>query len=771
MATPGQVPAQFVPWGLHPMPKWIITELKNRGKEYDINMSPTDSKPYSGPRTAWVRVFSNGISSLAPDKEGFVLGGSEGFNESYGFDGDNKITVGVDASGKPHQIDSGFFYTKDRNEHADIPHRPPPSVESLDCEFMGGQNASFPSLCRKIKINWKCNSLGQLNYLEPYLLTPRISVLAEWGWNNYDATSLVDLTDKEWLYGIFKDPWYTRTWIEKSNGNYDLGMGYITNYGYNLNDAGGYDCFTEITNANFLIEGQSYQNTSITKKDPSNPSGSIKLKDFTEFMINDSGNIELNRIDTRHNARVSTIIPINDARRVFRPGKNAESKGVLVGKANTDNKEWLRMDVIEEIINRFFSLKMLDKDGSPTSVKIAQFKIDNVVINAHPALKSVTPNILFPNKIAPRFVSKASGSLGVTGERKTFFGQSGGTPDDARYLSLFPNVKNFIVENEFTYEYDDLKQAINPGGNSFPMYTDLIPQNVEGGSSVGGVASGYWGYLRDVFIELGFFKRLASENDTVLKLLESLLQHISEAMCNISQLKIIPAPTNDYYTVIDTSFTAIKTSADASALPNITIGSLDSAFIKSAELDVKLSVEMSNQMIMQSATGKDIPEGYGRGNVDPKTAKVSRFAMGDRLFDVGVYDELPPSNVDKKSGSKFRLTRMYTREGSFFDYITREDYSYILCENDSLFMRNILNDPKDKNATHIHNPIMPGTTFRFETLGMGGFMYLSQFTLANVPNTYSSEYSVWQISDVKHRVENKVWTTNVVAQVRPLSVL
>ena len=86
-------------------------------------------------------------------------------------------------------------------------------------------------------------------------------------------------------------------------------------------------------------------------------------------------------------------------------------------------------------------------------------------------------------------------------------------------------------------------------------------------------------------------------------------------------------------------------------------------------------------------------------------------------------------------------------------------------------MRSVLNDRRDKNSSHVHNSIMPGTTFTFETLGIGGITYLSQFTLSNVPNTYSSEYSVWQVSDVKHRVENKLWTTQVVAHVRPLTVL
>jgi hypothetical protein len=774
MATPGQVPAKFVPWGLHPMPKWIITELENRGKEYGINPSPTETNPYSGPRTAWVRVFSNGISKLAENKEGFVLGGTEGFDESYGFTQDGKVTIGVDAFGVPHKIDSGFFYTGDGNEHADLPHRPPPSVTSLECDFMGGQNASFPSLCRKIRINWQCHSLGQLNYLEPYFLTPRISVLAEWGWNNYDTTALIDLTDKEWLYGVFSDQSYTTEMIELAKGNYDLGMGYITDYGYSINEAGGYNCFTTITNANFLIEGGSYQNASITGKDSGDPSGSVKLKDFNEFVFNDMGNLEIRRAGGGEYRAPAIRLNTSGSNLVFRPGNNPESRKVSDGKANEQKKVWIRMDMIASIINKFFSLRMLNKDSGNTGVSICQFNIENVVINAHPAIKSVSENVLLPNQFAPRFVAKSSGSLPPRRERVS--SENMFVAGDMRYLNLFPSVESFIKDNQFTYEYDDLKKAINPDstGHSFPVYQPYVPTNSQNGILPGTIPSGYWGYLSDVFIQLDFFKKLVSENDTVLKLIESLLQHISQAMCNIAQLKVTPGPVSTYYTVVDTNFTSIKTKSHASLLPDIMVGSTNSSFLKSAEMDVKLSVEMSNQMIMQSATGKDIPEGYGRGNFDPKTAKVSRFAMGDRLFDIGVYDTTGPSKLDPKNNTKFGLTRAYTKGSDFYDYVTgtgADRRRYILFEKNPDLMRSVLNDKRDKNASHIHNPIMPGTTFRFEILGLGGIMYLSQFTLSNVPNTYSNEYAVWQVSDVKHKVENKIWTTSVTAHVRPLSVL
>jgi hypothetical protein len=74
MATPYKFP-----WGLHPLDDWIKDEFNRRVNDY--GMDPMTSQQnmtgnYSGPRTAWARVFSNGISKLAMDREGFVMGGS-----------------------------------------------------------------------------------------------------------------------------------------------------------------------------------------------------------------------------------------------------------------------------------------------------------------------------------------------------------------------------------------------------------------------------------------------------------------------------------------------------------------------------------------------------------------------------------------------------------------------------------------------------------------------------------------------------------------------
>lgn len=745
---------KIFPWGLHPMSDWITEEFSRRTQE--VNLNPVTSTEgtrnvYSGPRTAWARVFSNGISGLAPDLQGFVMGGTDGFDQSYGFTADKKVTIGVDAFGKKHSVNANgdWSYSRPDNPNktrTDFPHRPPPSLVSVETEFAGGGNSSFNALCRKTKITWKCYSLNQLEYMTPYFLTPRITCLVEWGWNNYDTVSLVDLTDIEWLYGIFEGKEeYTIDWIKASNGNYDLAMGFITDYGYTLNSAGGYDCYTVITNANYLIEGLSYQNAQSSKKDPADSKKTIQLKDFTEFVFKDMDNLEIKN-KTKDKKETAEILKIKTTGKIFRDG----------------DEMWMKMDLVKDIINTFFKRKFLDKDGKEVNVGISELDIKDVPICAHPALKSTNKNILIPNQFAPRFVTKDP----KTKAQNSLKGKSVGTGE---YFTLFPDIEKLVRENNFEDSYDDIRSVINKSGRSFPMY-----KKYDGGDNRGAPA-GYWGYLEDVYVSAKLFKGLVQKNETVLKLIEELLQHISEALCNISQLQCRPSTlSSSIYTVYDTSFSPIRTVKDAASLPRITIGSVNSAFLRSADFSVKLSGEMANQMVMQSASGRELPDGFGTMNLDPKSMKVSRFAKGDRMFERGV---LPPDKItdsDNKKPSESKYKRKFTPENKQEFYVYKhgsgKDAAYrILAEQNQSFLKNILMDTKDKRTMYNNNGLMPGTNFTMELLGIGGITFLSQFTLDHVPNSYNYENAVWQVSDVKQKVENKTWTTTVVAQARPLT--
>lgn len=751
--------SSIVPWGLHPLQGWVMKELERRSEEYGQNPNPTEKKPYSGPRTAWVRVFSNGKSNHpdAVNKDGFAMGGVYGFKESFGFGSDKKISIGVDAQGNLHQIPFDRSRSRARNgstnTRPDFPHRPPPSLTSITCE-MGGSSQGFPNLCRKITIRWKCFSLAQLNYMTPYFLTPRITCLVEWGWNNYDVGSLIDLRNTEELNKIFIDPTPNLDRIKKSNGNYDVGMGFIFDYGYELDESGGYNCYTTIINVNKTIEGEQIDTKEIKEKQGD---GYAPIKGFKEFAEKNLLSIDSDSseyVDMRKDLRLETSESIS--KRVFRITKKDSDENKTSGL-------WLRMDLVQDIINAFFQIEM---DGEKKAT-IRSFDISDSKICGNPFLKSVNKNVLVPNQYAPRFTIESSSSQEQAQPRI----------EDAIYNSLFKKRVTELVEKYgVSKKFDNLKEAINPSGRSFPVYTEDIKS----------AERGYWGYLKDLFIEVEYLRKIILNQDSLLKFLEQLLQGINEALSQICQLKLISAEYgNAKYSVIDQSLPGITKRADAEDLPRIVLGALDSAYLKSAKFNVKLSSEMMSQLIFQSANPyKDKAGATPSKNVKAEPI-ISRYSEGDRLYELGILktkvraDSGPTLSggvsrdleAEKAQVEKIKAER---NEKNFFIYY-KQDASgnikkYFLYEPGKDFMNYILGQP-DLKAPYANSSIMPNTSLEIQFLGISGINYLAQFVLDHAPEAYDFTNAVWQVSDVRQVVEDKNWTTTIIANVRPISTL
>jgi hypothetical protein len=776
-----------VPWGLHPLPQWLLSEFARRAKEYD--QSPTkigEEKQYSGPRTAWVRFFSNGVSkhpdAVVPGSdgkqskfEGFVMGGVHGFDNSYGFSGDDKVTIGVDAKGKPHKvsIDTATFSNPAPGVSAvkpDLPHRPPPTVTSISCELNGAGNG-FPNTCRKITINWKCNSLAQLNYLIPYFLTPRITCLVEWGWNNYDNISLVDLTDLNWMNKVFTDPAFTLEWIKRSNGNYDVGMGFITDYGYTMTEDGGYECFTTITNANRLLEGEQVHTRQVTEK---RGDDKVPVKGFKEFVKKNLESIDSNKpeyVDLRRKYKLSGSGSEAEERsfkdKVFRITKDKSSK-------NKKERMWIRLDLVQDVINAFFQIRM---EGQKEAT-IRQFDISKTIISANPLLKSANERLLVPNQFAPRYAYEEPSQQQNNDARvSTEFNQ---------YNTLFKSRIDAIKKQypRMNSKFDNLKEVINKNGNSFPIY-----------SNSGYYEAGYYGYLKDLFLDVKYFIKLVDDNDSVLKMIEQMLQGINDAMSQICQLKLVPAQySNSVYSVIDDNLSGISSSSQAGRLTKISLGSLSSAFLRSVKLDVKVSQEMMNMLVAQSGLPDQDKDGSTEiSNVTGKPI-VSRYSIGDRLYRKGELitksDSVEAPNISpaeeerrkkaktaaeeaaakeqEKELKKKEKLRDEKNEDTFLIYYENPDKKYYICEKTPDFMKYVLRLP-DKSATYQNNQILPSTKITLEFLGISGIDYLSQFTLDHAPEGYNYSDAVWQVEDVRQEVSDKMWITTIQAGVRPLT--
>jgi hypothetical protein len=147
-------------------------------------------------------------------------------------------------------------------------------LRSIETEFYGA-GSSFPGLCRKATLKWKCFSVEQLEYITPYFLSLGVTAVIEWGWNNFDASSLIDLTNHTQLFEIFNSGASYFTRIKASGGDYDCHVGRIIDYGYTMDNQGNYEGYTVVVNPSFMFEGVNTKDQTSTSSDTKTSSSAI----------------------------------------------------------------------------------------------------------------------------------------------------------------------------------------------------------------------------------------------------------------------------------------------------------------------------------------------------------------------------------------------------------------------------------------------------------------------------------------------------------------
>jgi hypothetical protein len=674
----------FIPWGLRPLQDFVFDELKKRSKSYGIDYTSLDNydgQEYNGPRTSWVRVCSNGKIPTDPAKrrnpprpnegdaidvrEGFIMYGVNGFNDTYGIDDLNnqsKVVLGYDVNDKKHVLDD--------SENQTFQNRPGPGVTSIESEFYGA-GSSFNGLCRKVSIKWRANSIDQLNYMMPYFLSPMMTVVVEWGWNVYNPDSLIDLTDigepanpetnkkGSGLRGYYTNSQLLQERIEKSNGNYDAFIGRIYDFNFALTRDGGYECTTVVVNANYMLGGLSTFDKSKTNED--NKKEEAEILNFRKFVIDDKnidnmfegnsfkegtrnynrrGRVARRRQESPPSSS-STGELQNIAKKAIEEKKlfYKESDRVKGLQNNVDKQKYIKFDVFIELLNYFYSKKI---DGQ---IPFTFIDIENTKVCAYPTIKSTDRDVLIPNKYAPKFwkVSKNVAANKTAGVSQTEIESKVLNTEYGKLLyKIGESVKQQINTADAELYYDDLDDLINSGepGREFPqLKNDFGPM-------------GYWGYLKDIYISTELIKTELERNDKYQEFLKAILERINRAAVNIFKLRIIPndPSENTKITIIDDNYFPIgdEKLKKVTETP-IVIGSVNSSYIINASLDVKLSAQVAAQTLF----GNAVYDYRSKKNNNAKTehdGPSALFVYTDRLFSSIAQSEVSETVEDESVG-------------------------------------------------------------------------------------------------------------------------
>ena len=803
------------PFEIQPFPKYIRDELERREKDIGMNfISNTIASwdddgnwnTYKGPMRCWVRVCSNGIGEEKyGSKEGFVMGGANGFYKDYGFDpttyNKTETVLGFTPSGVEHSI------VGENNQNGIInKHVPPPGIISVDAVMQ-------KSMYRQITIKWKCYSKDHLNYMTPYFMSPNVSMFIEWGWNHYNPKCLLNLTDigqpakmKEsvddktpgpsgdpedprktkgfGLLGIYTDPLEQQLIVEDGKGLYDLTCGLISSFDYSLQPDGSYDCTTEIKSNSFIYSGVQTRSNALASTSPADSKGNKTpepVKGLRDYINGDFKSLPKTVLTGLNGSNPIFPTLSGPETRVFIPrnldtSNDPRTKIDNVTKYSFDsgaNDEfWITMGLFIDLINKYCE-SVSNKHGAT----FGRIDISSSWIGGHKNLISTDGKVLLiPNSQAPNI----SPSVEDRGNSKNYT-----TPDtqkDSTDPSAVSDADKTLKSVFNSTARQDLNEIINyfriNNGGKNPIDVEFPSKQYDYNL----------GKLENLYIHKDVVIKAIEKSETVTDILNFVLNKISEAVNGLWKFNLIQfGPSNSLLSIIDNDCFSLKRLQELNSDKRPYLYFFKNRASRNNIQALNFSVKLSDKVTMSVL--------YNSPN-DNKTSVPMKnpfgFVTRDRFFkltnDASYLSPKDPQTLlkdkqnveaerkrldDKQNQFQNQLQKERdVKEGAYiYGVITREngeEKTYIrklvLTQKDLLTL--LVND-KDPNNGSINSFPQPGIKAEITVTGIGGLKTFQIFGIDNLPEPYDKDI-LFQIEDVKHSLQsNGQWTTTITAGIRP----
>jgi hypothetical protein len=785
---------------------------------YNSDINPTYSwnddtgKSYRGPLIPWHRVCSNGTGikkrgSTQTPRNGFVWSNLAGADNTYGLNNNGVNVLGTDVDGKPHILTDVSTLRGGGFNEAPL-YMPSPNITLIEATIQKER-------IRRVVLNWKCHGFAQLQYLTPYFLTPGISVVVEFGWNHYNQYEpLVDYKDIKQLKRLYADgtPLYQK--ILKSNGMYDVTFGTIANFEFSSPDGIIYECKTEIWSKHrnhtgvFINDstrmnkiGTTVANTKVKTKPSLYEFFNQRLKKVNRCLDGNGFNFfdplddgEESRITDADTELASTFNDGKKENRIFVGRGRTKNDPLTDVKLETDwdngdsDKTWITMGFLVELLNLFIAQEIdVEVDKKPLS--IYHIDIDDCIIGGHPNLISTDGNvILIPNANAPKFNlgmmywtedyrDKTSGAIDFrdAGDKNKFQHQFYPTPVEKISPSMTPENRQLfqvfrtgyadyqggdtyigggayrddldVIINRFQYEFGD--RRYQRGERSFPQYK---VHSGKGGRKDGG----YWGYLKDIYVNVDLIINLAKSSSTSKNFYDSLFKKMTDAAAGMWDLEIVES--DESLKIIDKKF--IDPVNLRENLYQFDISS--TSILRGITFSSNMSNAQANQVIAGSSNNR---ESQGIAT----STELPDFLFADRLGINQIVPEKMKTLVNDNSAVIKKLQKYGKVENSFLMSMSTGGYKAInLCLPSNSLLLSILNDGDDSRNTNIYGGQQPNFTCELVLCGISGLRTFQCFSIRNLPEPYSPNEVIFQIVDVSHTVSDGDWKTIIKASIRPI---
>ncbi len=816
MATP------LIPWEPCNIPEELQGELNRRkvnrsfkyvnGAKGGWDSNDGDWTKYRGPTTPWVRFCSNGYGreflndGKTPNpnpKPGFVFFGGKNFYNGYGFEkNSNGVSQGIigyvpNEQGTPHFIDNDL-------KTSDYPiHVPAPEIEKITVTIQ-------KELFRRATVEWVCFSKKQLEYMTPYFLVPGITCVLEWGWNNFNPSSLIRLDKEDELKRLNDNPYplYTKN-ILQSKGNYDVLFGKITQFSWRA-DGNKFHCKTEITSQDRIYAGLVLDSNAVdqVKKDTQDDEDLKPLNTLSQFISKNLS--QFKSVFTTKNPEsipdLSLFIqylqkqhPTTWQEYVYGVfyGRDLEQRSDNIvydnKKEDFDRKAsgddlWLSLGLIMEVIN--FHAAALTSFNSNEMFRI---DIEDCVIGGHPNLMSTNGEILLiPNAAAPKYFSGAFGrnllEFGSEDENDYDFildrstNPSIGfmTREEAKKYKKLPDyrIQKICLPINKRIKRDNLDDLINyiryakvgkgtsfefPFLNDKPLVKNSTPYPAK-----------YSGLLKNLYFNVKCLQTLTantSEIKTYPKLIEKMLEKINEAAGNFWDFRIVSGTGKDGQAVNAPATMKIVDYRFMSTANRGTVYTFNSFDSDSILLGMEFTPTLSDAQAIRTIYAQT-------NNPDKKTVltngenELLDYKFRDRLFKGEEKKFTKPTKaVVDRFDEVMRDMQQITPPPGAYQMTVKTPSNGIIVRRLVLPATEVLKlllDDGDEEHNPKYTGIMPGIQASFTIQGIGGLRTFMMFLVRNLPEPYSHKNIVFRIIDVQESIDMGKWTTVITAGIIPL---
>jgi hypothetical protein len=627
-------------------------------------------------------------------------------------------------------------------------YRPNPIITDFSVDF------AARGTLRRCTLKIKCFSPDQLKIIQQYFLEPGISCFIQWGWNHSVSSGKVigPLAPNAGNVNLYNRNAESLNNIRSANaGCYDNFVGIIT--GGSSNIAGEeFDVQVKMASMGEILMGKSSEG--VTKDGEK-----VEPKNYPSYLYDQYAQNKDTRLNFAYfydqlpdEYRTDAILNLESKFKHDSDFINYNESLIDEAKYETSEGTFFSGD----LTFKGKSFKAQDSETPINGNKFISFEAFITLLNEARVKFAKSGPVDFKIDISKTYIGAFSGIFST--DERVFI------PNKASY--------NFLNDIPLLGGGMDATIDTSINGRSFPITSATSVPQVEGGSV--SLSPNIHGWIGDIYIENQMaMEALRNQTTPVKEILDGVLSKIEESVEGLWSFQI--TTENNSLKITDANLRNIRSGGQGDSIETFDMYGTNSFFLD-ASFDLDIPSAMASKVFMEKSTSTS-------GLTSPDELTTGLFSnQKDNILIRMSKEEMEKAKAaasdaaadEKRKWIEFRRNVKLLINPKIIEVSEIGDGNmdeWAICGQ--YLNKRKFNDIRKPQTGHVsgggevYNGRPLPVSFTFTVLGMSGFQVGHLYRINGLPDQYSNGRGAFQVEEITHKVDSKLWTTEVTGKFRP----